>query len=134
MTSFLIEAPDPSDGDGPLALLKENAVRIFSEPDAGRRLEALAEIWAPDGVLVEAEGIAKGYEEIAASVGGLLDVLPPGTSFVPDGQPAGHHGLARMRWRTASADGAIGPVSGTDVAIFEKGRIRTLYVIIDPGT
>ena len=120
---------DESDYD---ALLTANAVRVFSEPDEARRRQALEELWQPDGTLYEAEKVVAGIEAISASVSALLAMLPPGTRFAPDGAAVGHHGLARLRWRAVDAAGHPGPVTGTDVAVIEDGRIASLYVLLDP--
>ncbi|MCH2991165.1 hypothetical protein K3W76_15070, partial [Listeria monocytogenes] len=58
------------------SVLKANAQRVFSEPDAAKRMAALTELWAEDGALVEQDAIASGYEAISASVGALLAHLP----------------------------------------------------------
>lgn len=114
------------------AVLKANAQRVFSEPDAAKRMAALTELWAEDGALVEQDAIASGYEAISASVGALLAHLPSGILFVPQGDAAGHHGLARLRWRATAEDGTPVPVSGTDIAMIEDNRIQRLYVVLDP--
>lgn len=114
------------------AVLTENAVRVFSERDPGKRMLALQEIWAPDGVLYEDGTVVTGIEAISATVGALLDNLPPGSRFSPDGPVVGHHGLARLRWIAVDASGAPGPVSGTDVAFVDNGRITSLYVFLNP--
>lgn len=123
-----IPAAEEADYDG---LLKGNARRVFSEPDAAKRLAALREIWADDGTLVEKDAVATGHAAISTGVGALLAQLPPGTSFVPQGEAAGHHGLARLRWQAADAGGTPLPVTGTDVAFVQGGRIVRLYVILD---
>ncbi|KAB1085360.1 nuclear transport factor 2 family protein [Neorhizobium galegae] len=122
------QANDPNFG----AVLMANAVRVFGEPDGAKRLQALKELWSPDGALYEDEHVIKGIEAISATVGALLDNLPAGTRFAADGPVVGHHGLARLRWITVDASGTPGPVSGTDVAFIENGRITSLYVFLDP--
>lgn len=112
-------------------LLKGNARRIFSEPDAAKRLAALQEIWADDGTLVERDAVATGHAAISTGVGALLAQLPPGTNFVPQGDAVGHHGLARLRWQASDADGAPLPVTGTDIAFVQDGKIVRLYVVLD---
>jgi hypothetical protein len=114
------------------AVLTANAVRVFSERDAAKRLLALQELWARDGVLYEDEHVVTGIEAISASVGALLDNLPPGTRFAPDGPVVGHHGLARLKWIAVDAAGTPGPASGIDVAFVEHGRITSLYVFLNP--
>ena len=114
------------------AVLTANAVRVFSERDAAKRLLALQEIWAPDGVLYENEHVVTGIEAISLTVGALLDNLPAGTRFAPDGPVVGHHGLARLKWIAVDAAGTPGPASGIDVAFVNHGRITSLYVLLNP--
>lgn len=114
------------------SVLKANAKRVFSEPDAGKRMAALTELWAEDGELIEQDSVVSGYEAISAGVGALLARLPSGIVFAPQGDAAGHHGLGRLRWRATAADGSPVPVSGTDIAMIEDHRIHRLYVVLDP--
>lgn len=116
------------------SLLKANAKRVFSEPDAAKRMTALTELWAEDGELIEQDTVVSGYEAIAAGVGALLARLPSGILFAPQGSAAGHHGLARLRWRATASDETPVAVSGTDIAMIEDNRIHRLYVILDPST
>jgi hypothetical protein len=113
-------------------ILCANAKRVFSEPDVGRRLTALKELWAENGVLAENEHVVTGRDAVSDSVGALLKMLPPGTTFEAEGRAAGHHGLGRLRWRAVDSSGNPLGVTGTDIAFVEDGRIAKLYVILDP--
>ena len=123
------KADTATDYDG---VLRANAKRVFSEPSAERRLIALGELWAENGMLVENEQVVTGREAVSGSVGALLNMLPPGTTFEAEGPAAGHHGLARLRWRAVDPSGKPLGVTGTDIAFVEDGRIAKLYVILDP--
>lgn len=112
------------------ALLRANAARVFSEPDAAARLRAIAELWTDDPILHEKEATIAGAEAISASIGALLARLPPDTLFVPIAPAAGHHGVGKLLWR-AETGGVPGPVTGTDIAVIRDGRIATLYVFVD---
>jgi hypothetical protein len=114
-------------------LLRANAKRVFSEPSVERRLTALKELWVEDGVLVENEHVATGRDAVSGSVGALLKMLPPGTTFEAEGPAAGHHGVGRLRWRAVDSSGKPLGVTGTDIAFVEDGRIAKLYVILDPS-
>ena len=114
-------------------ILTANATRVFSERDASLRRAALEDLWAPQGLLVEDGHVLQGLDAISESIGSLLNQLPPGTRFVPSGPAAGHHGVGRLRWRAVDAAGQPSPVSGTDIALIEAGKISHLYVILDPG-
>ncbi len=126
-----VEGSDGHAAPIPENLLSDNARRVFSEPDGAKRIAALQDLWSADGTLFEDTSTAIGHEAISDSVGRLLDQLPPGTVFAPDGRAAGHHGVARLRWKATAADGTIGPVSGTDIAYVQNGKIERLYVILD---
>src|SRR6267378_2580973 len=62
-----------------------------------------------------------------------LHAAHPGFVFQPSGLAVAHHGLACQRWRFGPPD-ASDAITGIDVAIFEKGFIKALYVFIDGGT
>lgn len=119
---------DTIDYDG---LLQANLSRVFSEPDAGRRNTAIAELYAADAVLYEPGNMATGHVEIARTVEALVASFPPGFAFAPDGPGVGHHGMARLRWRGGLAGGPAS-VTGTDVVRVEQGRIKTIHVFLDP--
>jgi hypothetical protein len=123
------KADTAMDYDG---LLRANAERVFSETSVERRLTALKELWAEDGVLVENEHVVTGRKAVSGSVGVLLKMLPPGTTFEAEGPAVGHHGLGRLRWRAVDSSGKPLGVTGTDIAFVEDGRIAKLYVILDP--
>ncbi|MCA0177194.1 MAG: nuclear transport factor 2 family protein [Proteobacteria bacterium] len=106
-------------------LMQANIARVFNERDAVRRQAAIAELYAADATLFEPGTQAAGHAAIDAAVGGLLASLPPEAVFTATGPAVGHHGLGRLRWQS-------GPVTGTDVAHIDGGRIRTLHVFIDP--
>jgi hypothetical protein len=112
------------------SLLRANAKR---ESNVQQRLTALKELWAEKGVLLENEHVATGWDAVSSSVGALLKMLPPGTTFEAEGPAAGHHGLGRLRWRAVDSSGKPLGVTGTDLAVVEDGRIKKLYVILDPA-
>lgn len=114
------------------ALMRANALRVFSETDPVKRLAALAELWAPGGTLFERHPVT-GHDAISDSVGALLEHLPPETVFTPVAPAMGHHGVAVLRWAAGVRGASPGPVTGTDVARVEDGKIRELYVFLDPN-
>ena len=113
------------------AAMRSNLLRVFSERDAARRRAAIAELYAPDAVLYEPEAVVAGQAAISEAVDKLLSTLPPDFTFTPIGSAVGHHGLARLAWRGGPPEGPA-LVTGMDVARFERGRIQTLHVLIDP--
>src|SRR5260221_8239413 len=112
-------------------LMQANLARVFGERDAPRRMEAIRELYSVDAVLHEPHASVTGHAAISEAVTALLARLPPKFVFRAAGPAVGHHGLARLRWRSGPPDGPA-VVSGTDVALFENGRIRSLHVLLDP--
>src|ERR1700686_4094410 len=112
-------------------LMQANLARVFGERDAGRRTKAIAEIYADDATLYEPDASATGHSAISQAVNALLSTLPPDFVFAPIGPAVGHHGFGRLRWQSGPPNGPVA-VTGTDVAHFEEGRIRSLYVFLDP--
>ena len=119
----------PVDFDG---LMQAHLGRVFNERDAPRRLDALRELYAEDATLFEPHQAAAGYDAISAAVDELQASLPPSFVFTAAGTAVGHHGVARLQW---SAGPPTGPsaATGTDVAHIENGRIKALYVFLDPA-
>jgi len=122
-------APVPVDFD---ALMQAHLARVFGERDAGRRLLALKELYTEDATLFEPHAAATGYEAISGAVGALQASLPAEFVFTASGMAVGHNGVARLHWRAGPPDGPVA-TTGTDVARVENGRIKALYVFVDPA-
>lgn len=112
-------------------LLQANLKRVFGERDAAKRRAAIRELYAPNAVVYEPDGIATGHDAIAQAVDAVLSSLPPSVVFTAIGPAVGHHGLARLRWSAGPPQGPVA-VTGTDVVHVEGGLIQSLHVFIDP--
>ena len=121
-------APDAGEFD---TLMQANIVRAFNERDPDRRRIALSELYCEGATLYDPETVATGWEAISRAVEDLLIRLPPDFVFTAAGHAVGHNGAARLFWRAGPSDGALA-VTGTDVAHIENGRIKLLYVFVDP--
>ena len=113
------------------SLMQANLKRVFGERDSSRRIKAIAELYADDATLYEPDAEAKGHAAINRAVESLLSHLPPNFAFTSIGPAVGHHGIGRLRWQSGPPNGPAA-VTGMDVAHFEKGRIHSLYVFLDP--
>ncbi|HKB90254.1 MAG TPA: nuclear transport factor 2 family protein [Opitutaceae bacterium] len=113
------------------SLMQANLARVFGERDSSRRIKAIAELYADDATLYEPDAEAKGHAAINSAVESLLSHLPPNFAFTSIGPAVGHHGIGRLRWQSGPPNGPVA-VTGMDVAHFEKGRIYSLYVFLDP--
>jgi SnoaL-like domain len=114
------------------ALMQANLVHVFNEHDSERRLTALRGLYSEDATLYDPETVATGPEAISAAVDALLAGLPPDFVFTSAGPAVGHNGVGRLFWRAGPPSGPVA-VTGTDFAHVEGGRIKLLYVLIDPA-
>ncbi|WP_447765528.1 nuclear transport factor 2 family protein [Sphingopyxis panaciterrae] len=112
------------------AMLQANLVRVFGERDPSRRLEAIRDLYVEDAELHEPHGSVQGHEAISQAATDLLAHLPPNFTFTPIRNAVGHHNVGRLQWLSGPPDGPVA-VTGTDVAQFEGGLIRALYVFLD---
>lgn len=111
-------------------LMLRNLQEVFNERDAARRIGAVKSIYAKEAEFFEGDERIKGHDAISAKVGALQASFPPDFSFTPASAPARNHDLGRMTWRIGPA--AAPPVAaGMDVAFFEQGKIRALYVFLE---
>ena len=124
-------ATGAADGTDVDALMQANVVRVFNERNPDRRRAALGELYTEDATLYDPDTVATGREAISAAVDHLLRTLPPGFVFTATGHAVGHNGAARLFWRAGPPDGPVA-ITGTDVAHIEDGRIKLLYVFVDP--
>jgi hypothetical protein len=113
------------------ALMQANIVRVFNERNPDRRRAALGELYAEDARLYDPETAATGQDAISRAVDDLHRMLPPDFVFAATGHAVGHNGAARLFWR-AGPPGGTAVITGTDVAHIEDGRIKLLYVFVDP--
>jgi predicted SnoaL-like aldol condensation-catalyzing enzyme len=111
--------------------LKANLSDVFGQRDPARRLAAIRELYHPDAFLHEPHASVSGHQAISDAVTALLGSLPEDTRFTPDGPGVGHNDVGRLKWKAGAPSGPI-VATGTDVARFERGRIRSLHVFLDP--
>lgn len=114
-------------------LMQANIVRVFNERNSSLRLAALDELYAEDATLYDPETVATGRQAISQAVDNLLLSIPPDFAFSAIGPAVGHNGVGRLFWRAGPPNGPVA-VTGTDVAHIENGRIKLLYVFVDPAS
>lgn len=115
-------------------IMQANLERVFGERDASRRIEAIRELYDEDAELHEPQRSVRGHDAISQAVTELLAHLPSDFTFTAIRPALGHNGFGRLQWR-AGPLGGTAAVTGTDVAHFQRGLIRSLHVFLDqPGT
>ena len=112
-------------------LMSVNLLRIFNERNRRRRAAAIRAMYAKDCFFADAIETVSGWDGVHDKVD-RLHAAHPGFVFQPSGLAIAHHDLACQRWRFGPPD-ARDAITGTDVAIFEKGFIKALYVFVDGG-
>jgi SnoaL-like domain len=110
-------------------LMERNLLEVFGQVDSARRAAVIAELYTADCTFFEAEEQVTGREALNAKVGSILKDAP-GFLFRAAGPAQVNHDLGRLRWQLGPA-GAPPVVTGTDIAVFEHGRIRALYTFLD---
>jgi hypothetical protein len=111
------------------SLMEKNLSDVFGQRDSTRRAAAIAELYTADCTFFEAEEQVNGREALNAKIGSILKDAP-GFVFRAAKPAQVNHDLGRLRWQFGPA-GAPPVVTGTDIAVFEHGRIRALYTFLD---
>lgn len=111
------------------SLMEKNLSDVFGQRDSTRRAAAIAELYIADCTFFEAEEQVNGREALNAKIGSILKDAP-GFGFRAAKPAQVNHDLGRLRWQFGPA-GAPPVVTGTDIAVFEHGRIRALYTFLD---
>jgi SnoaL-like domain len=110
-------------------LMEKSLIEVFGQRDFARREAAIAEIYTADCTFFEADERIVGRDALNAKIERLLQESP-GFVFRAAGPAQVNHDLGRLQWRLGPT-GAPPVVTGMDVAVFERGRIRALYTFLD---
>ena len=87
---------------------------VWSEPDAGRRAELLAAVWAPGATYTDPSVYAASAGELLAHIANV-QARRPGAKVLRTSRVDRHHRVARFAWHVVQADGTVLP-EGTDIA------------------
>jgi hypothetical protein len=109
--------------------MERNVLEVFGERDSQRRKGAISELYTEDCTFFEPEEQIVGRDALNAKVERMLQDAP-GFVFRLAGPPQVNHDHGRLRWHFGP-NGAAPVVTGMDVAVFERGRIRALYTFLD---
>jgi hypothetical protein len=112
-------------------LMRSNLSAVFSEQEPDSRIRAIEELYVTDPTLYEPVEIVRGRQAISDTVGRLLASLPSGFAFTVAGPAVGHHDMCCVQWR-GGPPGDPAMISGSDVVQLEDGKIKSIYVFIDP--
>jgi hypothetical protein len=109
--------------------MEKNLLEVFGERDSERRKLAISKLYTEECTFFEPEEQIVGRDALNATVERILQEAP-GFVFRLAGPAEVNHDLGRLRWQFGP-NGAVPVVTGMDVAVFERGRIRALYTFLD---
>ena len=113
-------------------LMERNLLEVFGQRDSERRALVIAEIYTADCTFNEAQEQVVGRDALNVRIEDILKEAP-GFVFRAAGPAQVNHDLGRLHWSFGPA-GALPVVTGMDVAVFRRGRIRALYTFLDKPT
>ena len=111
-------------------LMENNLKQVWSERDADRRLKVIENIYAADASLYHVDDVTDGLEAINQSVSSTLSGMPEDFVFTKLKPVVINNNIGRLIWGVGPK-GAPPVATGMDVAVFENGKIKSLYVFLD---
>src|SRR6266404_878331 len=116
-------------GDTLGSLMEKNLLEVFGQRDSARRKIAINAIYTENCTFFETNEEIAGRDSLNAKVESLLKGAP-GFVFRAAGPAEVNHDVGRLRWHFGPP-GVPPVVTGMDVALFQKGRIRSLYTFLE---
>ncbi|WP_332736800.1 hypothetical protein [Flavihumibacter sp.] len=112
------------------SLMEENLSRVWSERNASLRFNSIQTIYTADSSLYHTGHQISGHEAINESVNNLLADMPAAFTFFKLKPVVINNIIGRLIWGMGpNIDSLVG--KGMDIAVFEEGKIKSLYVFLD---
>lgn len=111
------------------AKIAEAYIALWNETDPKRRRALIGEAWTEDARYVDPIMSGEGRDQIDGLIAAVHERFP-GFRFALIGRPDGHGDHIRFSWGLGP-DGAESPIKGTDFAVVEAGRLRTVTGFLD---
>ncbi|KZB79228.1 nuclear transport factor 2 family protein [Amycolatopsis regifaucium] len=109
--------------------LVDDYLAIWNETDPAARRAKIDAVWTADCSYIDPMAEAHGRDQLDATIGAVQAQFPGFVFTLGEGVDI-HHEQARFTWELG-AEGAEAMVVGFDVAVFEDGRIRSVYGFLD---
>jgi hypothetical protein len=104
-------------------------IDLWNERTPDRRREMLAAHWTSDARYVDPLMSGEGHDGVDALISDVQQRFPD-FRFSLIGQPNGYGDHVRFSWGLGP-DGADSPIKGTDFAVVQDGRIRSITGFLD---
>ena len=111
-------------------LMEENLARVWSQRDASGRMKSIQTIYTLDSSLYHVGHQTTGHEAINESVSNVLANIPTAFTFFKLKPVVINNNIGRLIWGVGpNIDSLV--ATGMDIAVFEDGKIKSLYVFLD---
>ncbi|WPR77310.1 nuclear transport factor 2 family protein [Algoriphagus sp. NG3] len=111
-------------------LMEENLAQVWSQRDSFARMKSIQTIYTVDSTLYHVGHQTTGHEAINGSVNNVLQNMPSEFSFFKLKPVVINNNMGRLIWGMGSSKESI-VATGMDIAVFEDGKIKSLYVFLD---
>jgi len=116
--------------DQEVQMMENNLNHVWNERDSIIRTEAIKQIYAEQANLYHVGHQVTGTVAINESVTTTLQNLPPNFIFTQLKPVIINNSIGRLIWG-AGPQGQPHVATGMDIAHFENGKIKSLYVFLD---
>ena len=116
--------------DKPTQLMEDNLNQVWNERSTVIRLETIEKIYTTEANLYHVGDKVTGLDTINKSVTATLKLLPPDFVFTQLQPVIINNDMGRLMWG-AGPKGQPPVATGMDIAFFEEGKIKSLYVFLD---
>jgi hypothetical protein len=111
-------------------MMEENLMQVWSERDEVRRMKAIENIYTNASILYHVGSKTVGLDAINKSVTVVLSNMPPNFVFTKLKPVIINNSIGRLIWGVGP-EGQAPVETGMDIAHFENGKIKSLYVFLD---
>ncbi len=111
-------------------IMEDNLNQVWNERDPTLRLNAIQKIYSKAATLNHVGDQVIGFDAINQSVSATQKMLPSNFIFIKLKSVIINNSIGRLIWG-AGPEGQSPVATGMDIAHFENGKIKSLYVFLD---
>lgn len=116
--------------DEAIIMMEENLNQVWNERDPALRLKAIQRIYSTTATLNHVGDQVAGFDAINRSVTDTQKMLPSNFVFTKLKPVLINNSIGRLIWG-AGPEGESPVATGMDIAHFENGKVKSLYVFLD---